>query len=187
MWRRPLVSGMLRRLGSATVGPRSKPLERPEPSQRVLGTREGQTRNQSANRAGRGLGESQTGQAQQGRGCGKSSCSHCRHWQDKAGIAEPLWEGKEGDVVCPDFSRACDRVCWGLLRARLVRAGLKGWNMGWVGIWLDNEGQVSPVVQSPLGSHSLVTSLSDQPLAAVEHSSIPSVPGDKMHFQVLCG
>ena len=181
------MSGILGRLGSVTVGALSKPLERPEPSQRVLGTREGQTRNQSANRAGRGLGEAQTGQAQQGRGCGKSSCSHSRHWQDKAGIAEPLGQGKEGDVVCPDFSRACARVCWALLRARLVRAGLKRWNMGWVGIWLDNEGQVSPVVESPLGSHSLVTSLSDQPLTAVEHSYIPFVPQDKMHFQVLCG
>ena len=119
---------------------------------------------------GGALGQSQTAQAQQGRAGGKSSCSHSRHWQHKAGMAEPPWEGKEGDVVCPDFSQAWDMLCCALLRARLERAGLQEWNMGWVGIWLNNQGQMSSMAQSPLGSHCLGTSLSDQPLSTtVEH------------------
>ncbi|KAK4806066.1 hypothetical protein QYF61_010275 [Mycteria americana] len=86
------------------------------------------------------------------------------HLKDKKGIAEDLWEGKEGDVVYLDFSKAFDVVSCSLLIARLLTAGLKKWNIWWVGSWLTDEGQMSYVGQSPPGSHLLVASSSDQPL-----------------------
>ena len=170
MWKRPLVSGMLTRLGSVTVRPLSNPLQRPEPSQRVLGTWEGQTWNQSANRAGRGTGTVTGCSGSAGKGRWQILLQPFQALAAQGRDGRTPMEGKEGDVVCPDFSQAWDMLCCALLRARLERAGLQEWNMGWVGIWLNNQGQMSSMAQSPLGSHSLETSLSDQPLSTtVEH------------------
>lgn len=93
-----------------------------------------------------------------------------RHLKEKKGIAEHMWEGKEGAVMYPDISKTFDKVSHSLLTASLLAAGLKKWNMWWVGSWLNDESQISSMVQSPPGSHLLVASLSDQPLTtAVEH------------------
>ena len=72
--------------------------------------------------------------------------------KDKKGIAEDMWEGKEADVVYLDFSKAFDMVSCTLLIASLLTAGLKKWNMWWVESWLNDEGQLSSVGQSPLAA-----------------------------------
>lgn len=94
----------------------------------------------------------------------------CRRLKDKKGMAEDMWEGKEGDVVYPDFSKAFDMVFCSLRIARLLTAGLKKWTMWLVESCLSNDGGTSSVVQSPSGTHLLVASIKDQPLTTtMEH------------------
>ena len=83
---------------------------------------------------------------------------------DKNGIAEPIGEGKERDAVYVHFRKAFDIVCQRLLLAWLVLCGLNKWMRLWVGSMLDNQVQVSSVVQSSPVRQFLAVSLSDQHL-----------------------
>ena len=161
------MSWRWRRLVSAIVRPLSNTLERPEPSESL-----GKSRNETSFQKSRKEDWDNDRLASLTREGDMTSppAAICRRLKDKKGMAEDMWEGKEGDVVYPDFSKAFDMVFCSLRIARLLTAGLKKWTMCLVESCLSNDGGTSSVVQSPCGTHLLVASIKDQPLTTtMEH------------------
>jgi len=46
-------------------------------------------------------------------------------------------EGRDVDVVCLDFSKACDTVSYNILPGKLRKCGLDEWSVKWIENWLN--------------------------------------------------
>jgi len=70
--------------------------------------------------------------------------------------------GKRRRSLYLDIRKAFAGVSHSLLTDRLLTAAQKKWSMWWMGSWLNHEGQMSSMVQSPPDSHCLMASLEVQ-------------------------